>query len=76
MLFALGLIVLSLYIAACVGIEVISKDPELQTGPDTAHIVEFYFSTLGKTLLTLIQLLGRLLVCLGSIFFAILVLKA
>ena len=55
MLFALGLIMLSLYIAACVGVEIITKDADLRENPETAAIVNFYFSNLGRTVLTLIQ---------------------
>jgi len=49
----LGLLVLFLYIFACAGVELITKDEELATHPDTAWIVEYHFGTLQRIMLTL-----------------------
>ncbi|CAE7606821.1 NaCP60E [Symbiodinium natans] len=53
MLSTLVLVVLSLYIAACLGIEIITKDSHLTSGAETAPIVSQYFGDLPSTLLTL-----------------------
>jgi len=49
----LVLVILSLYIAACLGIEIITKDGDLSTRAETADIVSNYFGNLSTTLLTL-----------------------
>eukprot|EP00931_Biecheleriopsis_adriatica_P019401 TRINITY_DN13229_c1_g1_i1.p1 TRINITY_DN13229_c1_g1~~TRINITY_DN13229_c1_g1_i1.p1 ORF type:complete len:575 (+),score=119.80 TRINITY_DN13229_c1_g1_i1:99-1823(+) len=47
------LLLLTLYIFACAGIELITKDEHLATHPDTAYIVSYHFGSLQRTLLTL-----------------------
>eukprot|EP00931_Biecheleriopsis_adriatica_P039521 TRINITY_DN22598_c0_g1_i1.p1 TRINITY_DN22598_c0_g1~~TRINITY_DN22598_c0_g1_i1.p1 ORF type:complete len:530 (+),score=105.12 TRINITY_DN22598_c0_g1_i1:49-1638(+) len=49
----LSLLVLFLYIFACAGVELITKDTELASHPDTAHIVAYHFGSLHRILLTL-----------------------
>ena len=51
----LGLVLLTLYVSACLGVELISKDPVLMTHPSTGHIVEDRFGSLPMTMLTLAQ---------------------
>ncbi|CAE7606803.1 Scn5a [Symbiodinium natans] len=53
MLSTLVLVILTLYIAACLGIEVITKDASLSQTEETAGIVSQYFGSLFMTLLTL-----------------------
>jgi len=54
MVSTLVLVVLTLYIAACLGIEIITKDTDLnQQHTETGDIVGKYFGTLPSTLLTL-----------------------
>eukprot|EP00930_Biecheleria_cincta_P062160 TRINITY_DN47662_c0_g1_i1.p1 TRINITY_DN47662_c0_g1~~TRINITY_DN47662_c0_g1_i1.p1 ORF type:complete len:581 (-),score=103.49 TRINITY_DN47662_c0_g1_i1:4-1689(-) len=55
MLSTLSLIALVLYVFACVSVEVITKDEELATHPDTAQIVADNFDSLAMTLLTFSQ---------------------
>lgn len=53
MLSTLVLVMLTLYIAACLGIEVITKDSTLSQADETSGIVSQYFGSLFSTLLTL-----------------------
>jgi len=53
MLSTLVLVLLTLYIAACLGIEVITKDETLSQGEATSEIVSSHFGSLYSTLLTL-----------------------
>lgn len=53
MMSTMFLISLVLYIGACLGVEVITKDTALMADPETAAIVVEHFSGLGSTLLTL-----------------------
>ncbi|CAE7814091.1 NaCP60E [Symbiodinium sp. CCMP2456] len=53
MVSTLVLVVLSLYIAACLGIEIITKDSDLTSRAETASIVSQHFGSLSSTLLTL-----------------------
>ncbi|CAJ1375282.1 unnamed protein product [Effrenium voratum] len=50
-----SLLVLALYIAACIGVEVISKDTTLASNAAVASIVSSSFGSLRLTMLTLIQ---------------------
>eukprot|EP00913_Durusdinium_trenchii_P033058 g30949.t1 len=49
------LISIWLYIFGCVAIEVITADTDLQSNSDTAQIVDYYFSSLPRATLTLID---------------------
>ncbi|OLP86720.1 Cation channel sperm-associated protein 1 [Symbiodinium microadriaticum] len=49
---------LTLYIFACLGVELITKDPQLQQHADTKFIVDTNFRNLTSTLLTLIAWVG------------------
>lgn len=52
----LALIVLTLYIFACLGVELISKDPDFQIeGDETFDIVNTHFASVPGTMLTLMQ---------------------
>ena len=51
----LGLVLLTLYVSACLGVELISKDAILTTDPTTEHIVQHHFGSLSMTMLTLAQ---------------------
>jgi len=51
----LGLVLLTLYVSACLGVELISKDPVLISDPTTEYIVEHHFGSLTMTMLTLAQ---------------------
>ncbi|CAE7040125.1 Catsper1 [Symbiodinium sp. KB8] len=51
----LGLVLLTLYVSACLGVELISKDPVLMSDPTTEFIVEHHFGSLTMTMLTLAQ---------------------
>lgn len=55
MLSTLALITLTLYTSACIAIEIVTKDVELNSNPITAPIVQANFSSLGTTFLTLTQ---------------------
>ncbi|CAJ1341529.1 unnamed protein product [Effrenium voratum] len=55
MLSTFFILLLTLYIFACLGVEIITKDTLLAGHPDTAHIVEYYFGSLQRTLLTLVS---------------------
>jgi len=55
MLSTLALITLTLYTSACIAIEIVTKDVELNSNPNTASIVQANFSSLGTTFLTLTQ---------------------
>ncbi|CAE7774603.1 Scn11a [Symbiodinium sp. CCMP2456] len=55
MLSTLALITLTLYTSACIAIEIVTKDVELNSNPTTAPIVQANFSSLGTTFLTLTQ---------------------
>eukprot|EP00931_Biecheleriopsis_adriatica_P035275 TRINITY_DN20308_c0_g1_i2.p1 TRINITY_DN20308_c0_g1~~TRINITY_DN20308_c0_g1_i2.p1 ORF type:complete len:250 (+),score=57.17 TRINITY_DN20308_c0_g1_i2:2-751(+) len=55
MISTLGLLVLTLYIFACVGVDLITRDELLLTHDSTAHIVEYNFGNLWRTMLTLMQ---------------------
>ncbi|CAE7230998.1 Cacna1b [Symbiodinium natans] len=63
------LLMLSIYIFACLGIELITKDERLKTHPDTAEIVNYYFPSLPLTMVTLIQFIT--LDSIGAIYFPI-----
>eukprot|EP00931_Biecheleriopsis_adriatica_P062839 TRINITY_DN37959_c0_g1_i2.p1 TRINITY_DN37959_c0_g1~~TRINITY_DN37959_c0_g1_i2.p1 ORF type:complete len:318 (+),score=65.37 TRINITY_DN37959_c0_g1_i2:180-1133(+) len=52
----LFLLALSLYTFACLGIELITKDAHLANHPDTGQIVSYHFSSLARTLVTLMAL--------------------
>jgi len=51
----MALILLTLYIFACLGVELITKDDDLATHPDTQLIVAVNFSSVPGTMLTLMQ---------------------
>jgi len=53
MMSTLFLLLLVLYIFACLGIELITKDEYLQTHEETAWVVEYHFGSLQRTLVTL-----------------------
>ncbi|CAK9090226.1 Voltage-dependent calcium channel type A subunit alpha-1 (Cacophony protein) [Durusdinium trenchii] len=55
MLSTFFILVLTLYIFACLGVEFVTKDPLLATHPLTADIVDYNFSSLQRTMLTLIS---------------------
>eukprot|EP00434_Breviolum_minutum_P007155 symbB.v1.2.006315.t2/scaffold354.1/size221495/10 len=55
MLSTFFILLLTLYIYACLGVEFITKDPLLKTHDDTREIVSYYFGSLQRTLLTLIS---------------------
>lgn len=55
MLSATGLIMLWLFIFACVAVEIVSKDKDLLNNPDTGAIVEYAFGSLPRAILTLVQ---------------------
>jgi len=52
---ATGLIAFTLYIFACVAVEIITKDTDLQADPVTSEIIARYFSDLPTSGLTLMQ---------------------
>ncbi|CAE8648393.1 unnamed protein product, partial [Polarella glacialis] len=58
MVSTLMLIFLALYIFACLGLELITKDADLASHPDTAFIVAYNFGTLFKTMVTLVQFIS------------------
>eukprot|EP00930_Biecheleria_cincta_P045090 TRINITY_DN31078_c0_g1_i1.p1 TRINITY_DN31078_c0_g1~~TRINITY_DN31078_c0_g1_i1.p1 ORF type:complete len:616 (-),score=106.99 TRINITY_DN31078_c0_g1_i1:3-1850(-) len=58
MVSTLVLLTLTLYVFACLGVEIISKDAELQAHDDTALVVEQHFSSLPATLLTFLQFIS------------------
>ncbi|CAE8601691.1 unnamed protein product [Polarella glacialis] len=49
------LLALTLYVFACIGIEIITKDARLAAHPDTAFIVAYNFGSIFRTMLTLMQ---------------------
>jgi len=53
----MALILVSLFVFACVAIELIARDDDLRQGDNVivAHIVENHFSSLGRTIMTLMQ---------------------
>jgi len=52
----MALIMISLFVFACVAVELIARDPELREGnPVVANIVENNFGSLGRTIMTLMQ---------------------
>merc|ERR1712194_164985 len=51
---AFVLIVLTVYVFACLGVELITKDPTLRQDPVTAELIQSHFPTLPVTMLTLI----------------------
>ncbi|CAK9024062.1 unnamed protein product [Durusdinium trenchii] len=52
----MALIIISLFVFACVAVELISKDTELsKANEEVAEIVEVNFGSLGKTIMTLFQ---------------------
>eukprot|EP00930_Biecheleria_cincta_P102320 TRINITY_DN94015_c0_g1_i1.p1 TRINITY_DN94015_c0_g1~~TRINITY_DN94015_c0_g1_i1.p1 ORF type:complete len:606 (+),score=104.07 TRINITY_DN94015_c0_g1_i1:154-1971(+) len=55
MMSTLILLLLTLYVFACLGIEVITKDSELLSYDDTATVIADHFATLPLTLLTFMQ---------------------
>eukprot|EP00931_Biecheleriopsis_adriatica_P110846 TRINITY_DN8517_c0_g2_i3.p1 TRINITY_DN8517_c0_g2~~TRINITY_DN8517_c0_g2_i3.p1 ORF type:complete len:541 (-),score=81.33 TRINITY_DN8517_c0_g2_i3:253-1875(-) len=55
MLSTVGLLSLSIYIMACIGVELITKDKDLQRHESTREIVEVNFGNLFRTLLTLVS---------------------
>ncbi|CAL1135661.1 unnamed protein product, partial [Cladocopium goreaui] len=55
MLSTFFILLLTLYIFACLGVELITKDPLLQRDPDTKDIVAYHFGSLQRTLLTLVS---------------------
>lgn len=63
------LLILSIYIFACLGVELITKDESLHEDVQTKAIVDEYFSSLPLTMLTLIQFIT--LDSIGSIYFPI-----
>lgn len=52
-----SLLVLAIYIAACIGVEIITKDPTLMNSPTVGAIVSNSFGSLRVTMLTLLQFL-------------------
>merc|ERR1712137_760498 len=55
MLSTITLLGITLYIAACLAVEIISKDTLLQNHPDTQAIINNNFSSLDNVLLTYLQ---------------------
>jgi len=55
MLSTFFILLLTLYIFACLGVELITKDHTLQAHPDTAQLVAYYFGSLPRTLLTMMS---------------------
>eukprot|EP00930_Biecheleria_cincta_P056662 TRINITY_DN42733_c0_g1_i1.p1 TRINITY_DN42733_c0_g1~~TRINITY_DN42733_c0_g1_i1.p1 ORF type:complete len:593 (-),score=97.07 TRINITY_DN42733_c0_g1_i1:247-1875(-) len=55
MLSTLGLLLISLFIFACAGVDLIRNDPYLASHDDTKEIVAYSFSSVTVTMLTLIQ---------------------
>lgn len=53
-LFACGLVLLTVYIFACLGVEIITNSDLLKDNPSTAGIVDSRFNSLMRTMLTLI----------------------
>jgi len=49
------LIVLTVYVFACLGIELITKNSSLREDPETAKLIQSHFSSLQVTMLTLVQ---------------------
>mmetsp|Transcript_65855 Transcript_65855/g.146298 ORF Transcript_65855/g.146298 Transcript_65855/m.146298 type:complete len:513 (-) Transcript_65855:73-1611(-) len=47
------ILLLTLYIFACLGVELIGKDEDLKDHDTTKHVVAYHFSSLPRTLLTL-----------------------
>jgi len=52
-----SLLVLAIYIAACIGVEIITKDATLVNNPQVSSIVSNSFGSLRVTMLTLLQFL-------------------
>jgi len=52
---AMMLIFLALYVFACVGVELITKNADLRSEPVTREIIDLYFDSLGMSMLTLTQ---------------------
>ena len=55
MISTLGLLVLCIYLFACLGVDLISMDEDLATNDDTKDIVTYNFGSLIRTMLTLVQ---------------------
>jgi len=55
MLSTTALISLTLFISGCVAVEIITKDNDLISNPSTGPIVHYYFGSLPKSCLTLLQ---------------------
>ena len=51
----MGLILLWLYIFACVATEIITNDPQLRANTDTAAIIDIHFGSVPRATLTLLQ---------------------
>jgi len=49
------LLVFALYVFACVGIELITKDASLMSDPELSHIIETNFGSIPRLMLTLVQ---------------------
>lgn len=73
MLSATGLIMLWLFIFACVAVEIVSKDKELLSNPDTRAIVEYAFGSLPRSILTLVQFVS--LDSIAGVYFPLIVAK-
>ena len=55
MLSTTALMILTLFIAGCIALEIITQDQELKNDPVTGPIVEVHFASLPTSMLTLIQ---------------------
>merc|ERR1719443_78537 len=55
MFYTFALMMLILYVFACLGIELITKDEELYHHPEVGEIVQYYFSSVTVIMLTLVQ---------------------
>eukprot|EP00930_Biecheleria_cincta_P042693 TRINITY_DN29382_c0_g1_i1.p1 TRINITY_DN29382_c0_g1~~TRINITY_DN29382_c0_g1_i1.p1 ORF type:complete len:591 (-),score=105.69 TRINITY_DN29382_c0_g1_i1:159-1931(-) len=58
MVSTLGILAISLFIFSCLGVEIITKDPELAMHEDTALIIAENFNSLFTTFLTFLQFMS------------------
>jgi hypothetical protein len=55
MFYTFMLMLLILYVFACVGIEIITKDQDIRSDEELGPLVDYYFSSVSRIMLTLVQ---------------------
>eukprot|EP00931_Biecheleriopsis_adriatica_P056918 TRINITY_DN33759_c0_g1_i1.p1 TRINITY_DN33759_c0_g1~~TRINITY_DN33759_c0_g1_i1.p1 ORF type:complete len:571 (-),score=96.62 TRINITY_DN33759_c0_g1_i1:21-1700(-) len=73
MMSTLGLLFLAIYVFACIGIDIITKDQILATHESTAAIVAYNFGNIWRTMLTLMQFVT--MDSIASVYIPLIVLK-